>query len=297
MNSDQLNWENIRLFLAVAEHGSFSAAARELALGQPTLSRRIAEFESDIGGPLFSRKSQGCELTPLGLRLLPAAEQMALWSSDALSQLLPSSEVSGRVRITAPPGVALVVLTSFARHLQTELPEIQLEVLSTVDTLNLARGEADLALRAQPPSDENLVVLKTLIGDYRAYVAEDVAKILPEHLTAADLNWICWPDRFDYMQLNRSLKKHIKNFKPVFTSDDFNVQISACCNGVGALVLPSGFEQFELLSGLRPVNVALDVSTEVAMYLLVHKRLQYLPRVKKVSDELQAFLAGLWPEG
>ena len=82
MNSNEVNWQDIRLFLAVAEAGSFSAAARNLKLGQPTLSRRIAELEQELGQPLFSRFSQGCQLTALGQKLLPAAKQMAIWMKE-----------------------------------------------------------------------------------------------------------------------------------------------------------------------------------------------------------------------
>ena len=60
------SWDDMRLFLAVAETGSFSAAARRLRLGQPTLSRRMAELESGLGEALFERRAQGCVLTAAG---------------------------------------------------------------------------------------------------------------------------------------------------------------------------------------------------------------------------------------
>ena len=155
MNSNELNWQDIRLFLAVAEGGSFSSSARELKLGQPTLSRRIAELEEQLGQPLFIRQSQGCELTAFGAKLLPAAEQMALWSTEAMTQMQTPNKYEGRVCIAAPPAIAFIFLPPFAAELKQQFPNIQLEVRSDIATLNLARGEADLSLRIAEPEQED----------------------------------------------------------------------------------------------------------------------------------------------
>ncbi|MDH4216564.1 MAG: LysR family transcriptional regulator, partial [Gallionella sp.] len=78
-----LRWDDIKLFLAVHEQGSMSGAARLLKLGQPTLSRRIAELEAAVGEALFDRQSHGASLTTAGKRLLPAAQSMAEWATEA----------------------------------------------------------------------------------------------------------------------------------------------------------------------------------------------------------------------
>jgi len=76
-------WDDLKLFLAVHEQGSLSGAARVLKLGQPTLSRRIAELEEATGEALFERKSHGAVLTAAGQKLLPAAQSMAEWANEA----------------------------------------------------------------------------------------------------------------------------------------------------------------------------------------------------------------------
>ncbi|MEL6547707.1 MAG: LysR family transcriptional regulator, partial [Myxococcota bacterium] len=142
------SWDDVRLFLAVVESGSLSAAARVLRLGQPTVSRRIAELEERLQAQLFVRSSEGAVVTAEGRALLPAARRMSEAAADwrrALDASAPGP--SGRVRITAPPGIAWGVLVPFAQKLAEELPEIELSLHASIGFLDLARGEADLAIR------------------------------------------------------------------------------------------------------------------------------------------------------
>src|SRR5947199_10683357 len=100
-----IDWDDWRLFLAVAAAGSMSGAARTLQLGQPTLSRRIGLLEDRLDAPLFARRVDGVTLTPLGERLLPAAQRMAEFAGDA-TRIIAGGErrPEGVVRIAAPPG-------------------------------------------------------------------------------------------------------------------------------------------------------------------------------------------------
>lgn len=296
MNTKELNWQDIRLFLAVAETGSFSAAARKLGLGQPTLSRRIAEFEEQLGQPLFIRLSLGCQLTALGLKLLPAAQQMALWSTDALTQIYTPDKIAGRVRITAPPGIAFALLAPFAAYLTQQFPEIYLEVLSSIRTLNLARGEADIALRTQEPNDPKLLCIKTFHANMKAYASKTYSQTLTGSIGIENIKWICWADDYDHLQVNQILKNNITDFKPAFTSDDYNVQIAACMSGVGAMVLPERFEKSSPIGSLVPLNLNLDKYGTGVLHLIAHERQKQLPRVMKVIECLQCYLENFWSD-
>ncbi|RVU81415.1 LysR family transcriptional regulator, partial [Leucothrix sargassi] len=294
MNSTEFNWQDIRLFLAVAEQGSFSAAARQLKLGQPTLSRRIAEFEEQLGQPLFSRKSQGCELTAFGSKLLPAAEQMALWSAEAVSQVQTPNRFEGRVCITAPPSVAFAFLPPFAAKLKQHYPDIQLEVRSDINTLNLSRGEADLSLRTRSPEHDDLISLYSFSGHMQVYASHELAKSLEDKTSIHDKDWICWPDDFDHLETNRVLKREIPDFKPTFTANDYNVQIAACCSGLGVLALPEGIDRIGFITGLTPLDIDLTQYTKGELHIVVHKRQQHIPRVAKVSELLSEFFKEVW---
>ena len=290
----QPSWEDLRLFLAVAESGSFSAAARLLGLGQPTLSRRIAEFESDLGANLFIRLSQGCQLTEVGQTLLPAAKQMACWAQEAKLALTPAPhQVKGKVRVTAPPGIAFTIVPTIAKQVRAHFPDIQLEVISSVDTLDLARGEADISLRTQLPSSTELLCLASLRSEMAAYAHPDYIHSLVANPSLAAVDWICWAPPFDHLQVNQVLKAQIDNFTPCFSSDDFNVQLAACAAGVGAMVLPHAICDHPLLQQLQPLPVDISQYGLGELYLIVHRRQAHLPKIKQVANAVADHFAAV----
>src|SRR5215510_8260376 len=99
-----ISWDDVRIFLAVAEAGSVSGAARQLRLGQPTISRRLAEMEQAMGSRLFARGVGGATLTSAGERLLAPAKKMAEWAGE-VARAADTHETTpqGLVRITASP--------------------------------------------------------------------------------------------------------------------------------------------------------------------------------------------------
>ena len=108
-----ISWEDAQSFLAVAEQRSFSAAARHLQLGQPTISRRIADLEQRLGSRLFRRGKQGAVLTDSGARLLPAAEQMARWEEANPSPGASVTDVADHIdHIRAQTGIDHIGLGS-----------------------------------------------------------------------------------------------------------------------------------------------------------------------------------------
>jgi DNA-binding transcriptional LysR family regulator len=281
-----LKWDDLRLFLAVHDQGSLSGAARALKLGQPTLSRRIAELEEAVGEALFERKSQGAVLTAAGQRLLPAAQGMAEWANEAHLHTGRKAHLpAGKVRIAAPPGIAYEVVAPLAAKIRRQHPQIQIEALSGVAVLNLGRGEADLSLRTERPTDADLVCVDEITSAMRVFVSKAYAANLPPYPALADLDWICWAAPYDDLQTNRELRTLIPDFKPAFTSDDFNVQIAACKAGVGAMVLPQILHRYAGLGewqGLQELDI--DLGAVGSLYLVCHKRHHHLPKVRAVMD-------------
>src|SRR5262245_1894299 len=122
-----LSWDDVRLFLAIAEEGSLSRAAKRLRVGQPTISRRLADLEQQLGYPLFKRKVEGAMLTSAGKRLLDPARKMADWAGE-VARAAGQGETGaprGTVRVTAPPSVAFDFVAPFAVKLREKHPEIQ----------------------------------------------------------------------------------------------------------------------------------------------------------------------------
>lgn len=285
-----LCWDDLQYFVVVSEQGSMSAAARKLKLGQPTLSRRIAELETVIGEPLFERKSQGTVLTAAGRKLLPAAQNMAEWANEAERQAQSHTYLpQGTVRIAAPPGIARDILVPLALKLRLAHPEVKLHVLSGIEVLNLARGEADVSLRTSRPTDADLVCISELHTPMRVYVSNAYAAQLATPPKLSELPWICWAAPYQDLRINQELNALIPGFKPAFASDDYLVQLAACEAGLGAMVLPQALYRYACLHRhveLCELDIDLGPNAIGELYLVCHKRHQHLPKVQLIINEL-----------
>lgn len=282
-----MSWEDVRLFLAVAETGSLSAAARKLRLGQPTMSRRIAELEASLGYALFRRGVRGVALSPEGLRLLEPARRMAEWAVE-LERAAAREDASpqGVVRITAPPGVAVDFLAPFAAWLREELPAVRLEVVASIQYLDLARREADLALRMRPPTQRDLVTVATLEHENAVFASRRYAARLPKNYGFADVQWIGWAPPLDRLSPNPELEALIPNFRPAFASDDFLVQLAAAEAGIGAVVLGRWVHRFTRARELVPLELPLGPHARSSLHLVSTKSALEIPRVREVAERL-----------
>ena len=159
-----IDWDDVRVFLAIAREGSMRAAGRALGLSQPTIARRLAAFESGFGGAtLFDRLPDGLRLNAAGEQLVRTAESV----EDAVLTLerrraATSPVLSGTVRISTGECAAGFLARSLSGPTTTALPSgITLElVFEPGHTANLARREADMALRHQPPETGDYYVSK-----------------------------------------------------------------------------------------------------------------------------------------
>jgi|ERR1700733_4532324 len=283
-SNPNLRWDDLQLFLTVAEEGSLSAAARKLRLGQPTMSRRIHELELQVGEPLFSRLSQGSPLTLTGQRLLPAAQRMAEWAAEAEANLTPGNlhRAQGTVRIAAPPGVAAEMLLPLIARLRVTHPDLQIRLLVDVEVLNLTRGEADLALRMHRPSDSDLQILDQVESSLVAYAAPAYAARLPARPRLDQIDWITWAPAYEHLQLNQALESRIPGFKPAFTSDDFLILIAACRAGVGAMLLGRGMMRRALSQELAEIPMSTALNLHAELFLVAHKRHRLLGKLQPV---------------
>ncbi len=298
MPNRPLSWEDIRLFLAVAEGGSVSNAARGLQLGQATVSRRLAELEDIVGEPLVRRRAQGCELTAAGIRLLPAAQRMAEWAQEAEARLIrPAHRLEGKIRIAAPPGIAFELLAPLAAQLRRTGPGLQLEVLSGVETLNLARGEADMSLRVLRPNSAELQILAELRCPVAAYASPAYVQQLPAKPRLDEIDWIVWAPPYEHMQVNQALAAAMPDFRPVFSSDDYLVQVAACRAGVGAMVMAVAPHEHALINGLHRLDISLGPAAQAELYLVAHRRAADLPKTRFVADALSAIIQDIQRQG
>lgn len=164
------NWDDIRIFLAVAEAGSLSGAAEALGLSQPTAGRRIKALETALGVSLVERVSNRIELTEAGLRIQARAAGMIGLAEDLADE---ARAVLGQapepVRISATGSIALF-LTEHLAELIERAGGVPFAIVGTREQANLARREADIALRMRRlPQEGDLVgrkVARVAFGVY-----------------------------------------------------------------------------------------------------------------------------------
>lgn len=152
------NWEDLRCFLAVAENGSLSAAARQLKISQPTMGRRIKALEKQMNARLFSPSADGYALTTLGVKIYEVARQMEQAVLSVERHLSGAEgELAGRVSIATTECIAVAWLVDQIPVFKRRYPGIEIDIVTGIKMHNLSRRETDIALRVGQPGREKLV--------------------------------------------------------------------------------------------------------------------------------------------
>ncbi|MEQ9447718.1 MAG: LysR family transcriptional regulator, partial [Rhodospirillaceae bacterium] len=229
---NNLDWSILRDFIAVAETGSFSKAAKRLRVSQPTLSRRIAALEEQLNGHLFQRTPKGLLLTEAGESVLIGArrvEEEALAierQADAARQTL-----TGTVRIAATEGLGTIWLPEKIAAFHDTYPGVCVEVLVDNRAANLVRREADIALRMFRPDQPDLIAKRlgeVVMGMYgaTAYFARHGK---PERIAHLKQHYLVGFDE-SMTHSNSAVQRLEKCFSPekiIHRSSSFNGQLSA----------------------------------------------------------------------
>ena len=164
------NWDDMRVFLAVARAESLSGAAPVLKMDPATLARRVARLERSLGAALFVKSPQGYALTDLGERMRDRAAEAEAQLMQAFDEGQgASAALTGQIRIGAPDGAANFVLPQVCAAIQAENPDLEVQILALPRVVNLSRREADMAVAVSPPAAGRLTVQK--ITDYRLHLA------------------------------------------------------------------------------------------------------------------------------
>lgn len=165
-----MNWDDLRVFLAVARTESLSGAGRVLKIDPATVGRRIARLEDELSVSLFIKSPQGYELTQDGGKLLDhaeQAEQAVLHGAEALTG--DSDALTGVIRIGAPDGAANYVLPKVLARIAEEHPALHVQIIAHPRLFNLSKREVDLVVSVSQPSSGRLLVQK--ITEYHLSLA------------------------------------------------------------------------------------------------------------------------------
>ncbi|MER5170358.1 LysR family transcriptional regulator [Thioclava sp. GXIMD2076] len=183
-----MDWDDLRVFLAVARAESLSGAGRSLKCDAATVGRRVARLEEVMSTKLFLKSPQGYTLTDPGTRLLPHAEAMEQVMGQAEEEISgQAGKLTGQLRIGAPDGIANYLLPQICKRITEENPELDLQIVALPRVFNLSKREADMAIAVSRPTAGRLTVQK--LADYHLHLAahRDYLAAHPPIRTKADI--------------------------------------------------------------------------------------------------------------
>ena len=186
ITTERLDWDDARMFLAVARAGQMLGASRTLGVNQATLSRRMAALEAALGAKLLARRTHGSELTDAGAALLETLERVETEMIGVQARLQGAdAAAAGVVRIGAPDGFGVGFLAPRLARLADRHPDLTVQLVPTPRGFSLSRREADLAVMVGRPEKGRLVARKLTdytLGLYAAPAYLD-ARSAPVHAT------------------------------------------------------------------------------------------------------------------
>jgi DNA-binding transcriptional LysR family regulator len=182
-----VNWDDLRFVLALHRHGSVGAASRALKVDPSTIGRRIAALEGELGAQLVVRQPDGMKLTNAGREVVDAAEQVDARLAQLASRVGGAAEQPrGHVRVSVTDAFTTLLYSGLAL-LREDYPEIIVDLLVTSATADLARGEADIAIRAFRETRGDLVVRKVADVGWSLYAAPSYLARKPAAKNPCDL--------------------------------------------------------------------------------------------------------------
>lgn len=276
-----MDWDGVRVFLAIAREGSMRAAGRALGLSQPTIARRLTAFEAGFGGqPLFDRLPEGVRLNAAGEQLLCAAEdaEQAMLTLER-RRAAASSALSGTVRVATGECAAGFLACYPSGATTAPLPSgITLELL-TLQPADLMRHEADLALRHEPPESGDYYVAKLGTFGVAVYRRRDAE-------TAA---WVAYNEDQSHGPARWVQRQVEETGTPVaLRASALLMHVEAIRAGAGRGVIPCYIgDGHPLLERLTPPIPELDAT----YWMIVHRDLRRAPCVRAVIDWMKALFA------
>lgn len=293
-------WDDVRLFLALCRARTVGSAAKALGIDASTVSRRLVSLEETLATTLFDRGRDGIAPTKAAEDLLPVAEEM----EEVMNRFANAAEglereVSGLVRMTCPPDVAAVVVVPLLQELVARHPALRVELEPGEAVLDLTRREADLALRTVRPTRGDLIVTRLAKVRWVLVAAPSLAKKLGALRAWTDAPWVSWGERLANIGPARWLTTHVKPADPLLRSDSLVVQLAAVAAGVGVALVP---EPSVAHYGLVPVKLGPRLREDAEawpsdeLYLVTHRALRDVPRVRAVWDLLLARISASLPE-
>jgi DNA-binding transcriptional LysR family regulator len=280
------DWNDLRHFLAVARHGSTIAAAKALHLSQSTVHRRLAELEQRLGRHVVIRHATGYRLTEFGNELLPLATKVEEAVASLERHLIVANDApTGSVRVTCSESIGYRLMqSSLLETFHNRHPGLRVELIMSDRFLDIAKGDADVAIRAGVPNEETLVGRKIADVPWALYCSHTYLERHGRVERAEDI------DRHSVIEFDGDIRDHhaaqwLRSVAPratvVARSNTVAGLMMTVKSGAGLapLPMPLAGREVDLVCVFGPVPGLYS-----QIYLLTHPDLRHTPRIRAFFD-------------
>ncbi|WP_419909174.1 LysR family transcriptional regulator [Hoeflea sp.] len=283
-----MNWDDVRIFLAVARSGQILAASRRLGLNHATVARRVSALEDALKSKLLIRRTSGCDLTPEGEAFMHAAERMEAEMLSARSAVgMTDTEVSGAVRIGATDGFGIAFLAPRLGRLTERYPGLKIQLVPVPLSFSLSRREADVVITVERPDTGRLITRKLVDYTLALFASKDY---LDRHGIPDDEDALKQHRLIGYVEdLIMSPRLHYRSDFARNWDSDFEIsavlgQVEAVRAGAGIGILHT----FLARPHKELVPVLPRKKVERTYWIVYHENLRNIRRIKAVVDFIAA---------
>jgi len=287
-----LNWDDVRYFLALYRKHSFVAAAEALKVTHSTVARRITALETSLQTQLFHRSEKGCRMTPQGEALLPLAERLESTVMNIEESVSgKDNQLTGCIRIGTPDGIGNCYLASRLAAFQTRYPGLDIELIPVPMYYSLAKREIDILITVQRPSSGNLIARRLTRYKLGLFSTEAYLQSHPPIGAKQDLaghRFVGYIDDLLFDQDLRFMEDFFPGQTPIFRTSTVIAQMNAVAAGAGIGVIP----YFMAHTEKAVVPVLPHESTERGYWLQVNPDSKQIARVRTtidfITDQIQS---------
>ncbi|GAB3256048.1 LysR family transcriptional regulator [Chitinimonas naiadis] len=284
-----MDWDDLKCFLAVQQGGSLSAAARKLAVNHSTVLRRLGHLEATLGVRLFERLATGYLITAAGEALVAELAGLSEQIEGAQRRLMGQDQaIRGPIRLTSTDTLFASLLTPLLAEFRALHPEVTLELVMNNSFLSLTRREADVAVRGTNQPPEHLLGRRVGRIQTAPYASHRYLAELGDGLPWADYQWVAPDEGLRHLEQARWLADNVPTGRIVARSDSLVGMLHCVRADMGAAMLLCPLGDAEPgLKRLGEPNPALD--TEI--WVLTHPDMRRVARVRALTDFLYVRLS------
>lgn len=286
---EELDWDDLRIFLAVIRSGNLTQAAKIVHVDHSTISRRISRLELCLGGALFERRKDGLQKTLLAEQILPQVEAMES-GAVALRESLSGCggrEPAGIVRVAMMEGIGSLYIARRLMGLSSAYPLLRIELVTSPQLVYVDRREADIFLSFFKPEGRGMESENIGLFGLSMYGSEEYFTVHGRPKSLEELGnhkFLSYVDDLIQVDTVRWLDEVLPNPNIVFSSNSMLAQMAAASSGLGLVLLP----RFAVANEPKLIPILTNqICVTRQLWLSVHADLRYSTRINTVFNYLK----------